>query len=90
MDVSVAVAMENAQGTLTTSNNADNFLLGEAGATNSYNAFNGTYTVNPAPDLVAKIAFDHGFGHYEIFGLADRFADRVFPCVEPGTNLDLY
>jgi hypothetical protein len=84
--VSVAVAVENAQGTLTTTNNADNFLLGEAGATNVYNAFNGTYTANPAPDFVAKIAFDQGPGHYEIFGLADRFTDRVFPCVEPGTN----
>ncbi len=79
--VSVAVAMENAQGTLTTHNNADNFLLGEAGASNSYNT-GSTYTANPAPDLIAKVAFDPGFGHYEIFGLADRFTDRVFPCVE--------
>jgi hypothetical protein len=85
--VSVAFAMENAQGTLSTSNNADNFLLGQTGATNEMNAFNGTYTANPAPDLVAKIAYDQGHGHYEIFGLADRFTDRVFPCVEPGTNL---
>jgi len=85
--LSVAFSMENAQGTLSTSNNADNFLLGQAGATNVNNAFNGTYTANPAPDLVAKVAYDQGHGHYEIFGLADRFTDRVFPCVEPGTNL---
>jgi hypothetical protein len=84
--VSVAFAVENAQGTLTTTNNADNFLLGEAGSTNVNNAFNGTYTANPAPDLIAKIAFDQGPGHYEIFGLADRFTDRIFPCVEPGAN----
>ena len=32
--VSVAFAIENAQGTLTTHGNADNFLLGEAGASN--------------------------------------------------------
>jgi hypothetical protein len=80
--VAIAFAMENAQGTLTTHNNGSNFLLGEAGATNEMNAFNGTYTANPAPDLVAKVAFDPGFGHYEIFALADRFADRVFPCGE--------
>ncbi len=79
--VSVAVAMENAQGTLTTHGNADNFLLGEAGASNSYNTTS-TYTANPAPDIIAKIAFDPGFGHYEVFGLVDRFTDRVFPCVE--------
>src|SRR5580692_7267667 len=80
--VAVAFAVENAQGTLTTHNNAANFLLGEAGASNSYNT-TANYTANPAPDLIAKIAFDPGFGHYEIFGVATRFQDRVFPCVEP-------
>ena len=84
--ISVAFAVENAQGTLTSHGNADNYLLGEAGSTNVNNAFNGTYTANPAPDVIAKIAFDQGPGHYEIFGLADRFTDRIFPCVEPGTN----
>jgi hypothetical protein len=103
--VALAVAMENAQGTLTTHGNTDNFLLGAAGATNTYNdAITGcttssytptgatsptfyttctpaaTYTFNPSPDIIAKAAFDPGFGHYEIFGLFDRFRDRVFPC----------
>jgi hypothetical protein len=100
-----AVAMENAQGTLTTHGNSDNFLLGSEGATNSYNGAVsacttssytptgattptyytscspiGTYTFNPSPDIIAKVAIDPGFGHYEIFGLYDRFRDRVFPC----------
>jgi hypothetical protein len=100
-----AVAVENAQGTLTTHGNTDNFLFGSAGATNSYNdaltacATNSftaagatsptfyvtctpaaTYTFNPSPDIIAKLAFDPGFGHYEVFGLWDRFRDRVFPC----------
>jgi hypothetical protein len=79
--VSVAVSIENPEGTLATHGNANNFLLGEAGASNSYNT-GGTYTANPSPDIVAKIAFDPGFGHYEIFGLVDRFTGRVFPCVE--------
>src|SRR5580704_12653038 len=35
--VAFAVALENAQGTLTTHGNTDNFLLGSAGATNTYN-----------------------------------------------------
>jgi len=76
-----AVAMENAQGTLTTHGNADNFLLGEAGASNTYNTTS-NYTFNPSPDIIAKAAFDPGFGHYEVFGLFDRFRDRVFPCGE--------
>jgi hypothetical protein len=79
--VSIAVAMENAQGTLTTHGNAANFLLGEVGASNTYNTAS-NYTANPSPDIIAKIAFDPGFGHYEVFGLVDRFADRIFPCVE--------
>jgi hypothetical protein len=78
---SVAVAMENAQGTLTTHSNQDNFLLGEPGASNTYNT-GGTYTANPSPDIIAKVAIDPGFGHYEVFGLVDRFTDRIFPCVE--------
>jgi hypothetical protein len=79
--IALAFAMENAQGTLTTHGNGDNFLLGQAGASNSYNTTS-TYTFNPSPDLIAKAAFDPGFGHYEVFGLYDRFADRVFPCGE--------
>ncbi|MGA9260287.1 MAG: hypothetical protein WBV98_27095, partial [Candidatus Sulfotelmatobacter sp.] len=73
--VAFAVALENAQGTLTTHGNGDNFLLGQAGASNSYNTTS-TYTFNPSPDLIAKVAFDPGFGHYEVFALYDRFADR--------------
>jgi hypothetical protein len=79
--VAVAFAIENAQATVTSHNNASNFLVGEAGASNSYNT-TANYSFNPSPDIIAKIAFDPGFGHYEIFGLADRFTDRVFPCAE--------
>ena len=86
--VAFAVAMENAQGTLTTHGNGDNFLLGQAGASNSYNTTS-TYTFNPSPDLIAKVAFDPGFGHYEAFGLYDRFADRVFPCGEVASTTTL-
>ena len=76
-----AVSVENPQATVTTHGNASNFLVGQPGASNSYNS-TATYSFNPAPDLIAKVAFDPGFGHYEIFGLTDRFTGRVFPCVE--------
>ena len=75
----LAAAIENPEATATLHNNADNFLLGEAGDGKSYNS-NGTYSFNPSPDIITKAAFDPGFGHYEVFGLFDRFADRVFPC----------
>jgi len=79
--VAVAFAIENPQATLTTHGNAANYLLGSLGASNSYNT-TANYSFNPSPDIIAKVAFDPGVGHYEIFGLLDRFSDRVFPCVE--------
>jgi hypothetical protein len=41
-----------------------------------------SYSFNPAPDIIAKLAFEPGFGHYEVFGIYSRFRDRVFPCEE--------
>lgn len=77
--VAVAFAVENPQATVTTHGNANNYIFVQPGASNSYNS-TATYGFNPAPDLIAKIAFDPGFGHYEIYGLASRFTDRIFPC----------
>jgi len=79
--VAVAFALENPQATVTTHGNANNYLFVQPGASNSYNT-TATYGFNPSPDIIAKIAFDPGFGHYEVFGLADRFTDRIFPCAE--------
>jgi hypothetical protein len=39
-----------------------------------------SYSFNPSPDIIAKLAFEPGFGHYEIYGIFSRFRDRVFPC----------
>jgi hypothetical protein len=99
----LAVSLENAQATLSTHNNAANFLVGSAGASGglynptittcstSLNAAGTpvttctpttTYAFNPSPDIIAKIAFEPGFGHYEIFAVYSRFRDRVFPCAE--------
>ena len=38
------------------------------------------YSFNPSPDVIAKLVFEPGFGHYEVFGIYSRFRDRVFPC----------
>jgi len=86
--VAIAVAIENPQATVTTHGNASNFLVGQSGDGKSYNS-TATYSFNPSPDIIAKIAFDPGFGHYEVLGVLARFTDRVFPCVEfaPGDPL---
>ena len=39
-----------------------------------------SYAFNPSPDIVAKLVFEPGFGHYEVFGVFARFRDRAFPC----------
>ena len=38
---------------------------------------NTTYSTNVAPDLIAKVAFDPGFGHYEIKAMGRVFRDRI-------------
>ena len=37
-----------------------------------------TYAINATPDFVAKLAFDPGYGHYEIIGIARSFRDRIY------------
>ncbi len=44
------------------------------------------YAFNPSPDVIAKLVFEPGFGHYEIFGVYSRFRDRVFPCEDVATT----
>ena len=39
------------------------------------------YSFNQAPDVIAKMAFDPGWGHYEIFGVAGFAHETVYPGV---------
>ena len=92
-----AVAVENPQATLSTHNNGDNFLLGSAGASGglfnaaatSAGANIANYSFNPSPDVIAKLALEPGFGHYEVFGVYSRFRDRIFPCGEVASSTTL-
>ena len=43
------------------------------------------YSLDFAPDIVAKFAVDPGYGHYEVYGLARGFRDR-FPNTGAATN----
>jgi hypothetical protein len=64
-----------------------NFFINAPGAGGGlYNAFDANgYTVNKAPDLIFKATVDRG-GHYELFGIASFFRDRVYPCGVVGTT----
>ena len=46
------------------------------------------YSINKAPDIIVKAAFDPGWGHYEVFGVFSDFRSRVYPCGVVGTNLN--
>src|SRR6185312_1346613 len=43
------------------------------------------YSIDFAPDVIAKLGFDPGYGHYEVYGMARGFRDRS-PGNASGTN----
>jgi hypothetical protein len=43
------------------------------------------YSIDFAPDIIAKVAVEPSFGHFEVYGLARGFRDR-FPGTASGTN----
>jgi hypothetical protein len=75
------ISMENSQATVTAHGNAANAVVGTLGDSKAYNP-TATYSFNPSPDIIAKLAFEPGFGHYEVFGVFSRFRDRIYPCEE--------
>jgi hypothetical protein len=56
-----------------------NVLLGSAGTSGGLYNSTANYSFNLAPDMIAKVAFEPGLGHYEVFGIARFFRDRIYP-----------
>ncbi|WP_446742174.1 hypothetical protein [Silvibacterium acidisoli] len=50
---------------------------GAPGATSSGNL--ASYSFNLAPDMIAKVVAEPGWGHYEVFGIARFFRNRIYP-----------
>ena len=69
----------NAGGLYNSAVNGCSTTLNSAGApvTTCSNVAN--YSWNGSPDFIGKLAFQPGFGHYEIFGILSDFRDRIFP-----------
>lgn len=77
----LGAAVEEAQTLNIAGHNLPPLLYQQAGNTGGlYNSV-ANYSYNKFPDLIAKIAFEPGFGHYELFGVARFFRDRVYPDV---------
>jgi hypothetical protein len=79
----IGASLENPSTTFAVRGNAANFALGGPG--NNGGLYNSTanYSFNATPDVIVKLAFEPGFGHYELFAIGSRFRDRVYPCAEP-------
>jgi hypothetical protein len=86
--MTVAISAEQAQTQLgTTANAPSNFIFGGAGVAGGlYNAYNGTYANNVAPDVFAKVAFDSKHSHFELGGLGRWFRDEYTPEILSGTT----
>jgi hypothetical protein len=46
-----------------------------------------TISFNDAPDVIAKVALDPGWGHFELFGIAGFAHETVFPGETTNSNL---
>jgi hypothetical protein len=49
----------------------------------SYNAVNATYSYNLGPDIIAKVAVDPGWGHYEAFAIGRFPHYQLWPTTSP-------
>ena len=56
-----------------------NLLIGSAGTAGGLFNVNNNYSFNLAPDFVAKLVAEPGWGHYEVFGISRFFRDRIYP-----------
>ncbi len=70
-----------------------NYVVGNIGTNGGlYNA-TAAYSYNLAPDVLAKIALQNKYGHFEVFGVGRFFRSRVYPGVSSTgatTNVGAY
>ena len=57
-----------------------NYLFGSTGTGGGLYNLNANYSFNFTPDFVVKMAFQPGWGHWELFGIDRNFRDRIYPC----------
>ncbi len=72
-------AVEEAQTLNLGGHNLPTVVYQEAGTSGGLYNSSANYSFNYAPDLVAKIAYEPGLGHYELFGVGRFFRARAFP-----------
>jgi hypothetical protein len=74
----------NSTGAVANGGNVGGWLVNFANAGNSFlgsSAFANNFAPDVAPDIIGKAAFDPGWGHYEVLGIARFFNDNTFGCL---------
>ena len=95
-NASFGVSLESPQASFTTTGAPSTVITGNPGGSggllNNGGTSTGTnlvnYSIDFAPDVVAKFAISPGWGHYEVYGLGRGFRDRYDPTAGSvsGTN----
>ncbi len=78
-------SIEDSTTTLSAAGNPSNFVIGGPGNLGGLYNNQANYSSNVSPDFVAKLAFEPGIGHYEIFGVGSAFRSRVYPNATAST-----
>ncbi len=78
----LAISAESPQAVLTGIGTPPSFINGTNAGGSLFDK-NNNYTSDFAPDIIAKAAFDPGFGHYEIFGITRFYHDYVLAAGAP-------
>ncbi len=84
------IALENPQTTFGGQGFSNNFVLGTAGNPGGLLNPSTNYSINMAPDVIAKVDFEPGFGHYEIGGISTFLRDRVYPNASTKSAVGAY
>ncbi|MGA8530998.1 MAG: hypothetical protein WB622_14880 [Acidobacteriaceae bacterium] len=61
------------------SNLPTNLLIGSDGTGGGLYNNTANYSFNYTPDFVAKMVFEPGWGHWEVFGIERNFRARIYP-----------
>ncbi|MGC2639403.1 MAG: hypothetical protein WA294_19615 [Acidobacteriaceae bacterium] len=80
----LGASLENDQALPGGSAPTDQFL-GQAGDTGGLYNNQANYSYNEAPEIVGKMAFEPGWGHWELFGVARFFRNRIYPNATAST-----
>jgi Skp family chaperone for outer membrane proteins len=95
--VFVGFSAENAETLNPTADNLPtnlDYIFGTTGVGGGLYDNQSNYSFNVSPDLIAKVAVEPGWGHWEAFGVGRFFRDRIYPSsgtpynqTEPGGGI---